>query len=140
MKQQHEQAADMVADFCMETGAHVRREAFVAEITSDAVESWLDIWAFGTMEVSDLLIDITVRHPAESRYQPGAADSPGHAASKAAEEKYTRYPASGGRTVTPFVLETWGRLGESAEDLLTNLAAAASRQDLLRGRVSVGRL
>ena len=128
-KQQHEQMADTLGEFAVETGAHVRREAFVAEFCSSAAESWLD-----------LLVDVTIRHPAHSRYQPNASNVAGHAAQQAEEEKTARYPAAGGRRVTPFAVETWGRLGEHAEALLTQLAAAASRRDLLRGRVAIGRL
>ena len=92
------------------------------------------------MEVPDLLVDVTIRHAAHSRYQPRASSSAGHAAQQAEQEKAERYPAAGGRAVTPFAVETWGRLGDQAEALLTHLAAAASRRDLLRGRVAVGRL
>ena len=79
-KQQHEQMADTLGESVAETGAHVRREAFVAELCSSAAESCLDVWAFGTMEVSDLLVDITIRHPTHSRYQPNASNVAGHAA------------------------------------------------------------
>ena len=138
--QRHENVADDLADFMQETGAHVRRDVYVAEFSTAREEAWLDVWGFGTVAVPDVLVDVTIRHPADSRYQPGACSTLGHAAAKAEEEKQARYPCAKGRMVTPFAVESWGRLGAHAEALLIHLAAAAARRDLQRGRVEVGRL
>ena len=113
---------------------------YVAECSTAREEAWLDVWGFGTTPVSDALIDVTIRHPADLRYQPGAANSPRLTAAKAEEEKRARYPPARGRITTPFAIESWGRLGSGAEALLVHLSAAASQRDLRRGRVEVGRL
>ena len=42
------------------------------------------------------------------------------------KDKYDTYPASHGLTVTPFVQETYGRLGPVAEHVLTTLAAGVT--------------
>ena len=95
----------------------------------------LDIWAFGTAEVPDLIIDVTITHPMAVTHQPEASLTPGHAASTAEARKSQRYPAAAGRSVTPFAMETWRRLGDEAESLLQTLAAAASRRATRRGQV-----
>ena len=69
-----------------------------------------------------------------SACQPAAARTEGVAAKSGEEAKATRYPASGGRSVTPFVAETWGRLGLEAEALLEDLAAEAARHARQRGQ------
>ena len=132
--QKHDNLADQLAECVAETGAHVRREAWIAELATPSAEAILDIWAFGAVNVPDSLVDVTIRHPRAERYQPAAAMHAGAAASAAAAEKRDRYPARGGREVTPFAVETWGRLDTAAETFLEDMAAAASRHDALRGR------
>ena len=78
-------------------------------------------------------VDVTVRHPRASRYQPNASRTAGHAAATAEREKEARYPAAGGRSIWAVMHETWGRLGQQAEVLLDTCAAAA-RQAYRRGR------
>ena len=132
----HNTYADELAGCIAETGAHVRREAWIGELANEHSDAVLDIWAFGTLDVSDLLIDVTLRHPMAATYQPVASRSVGHAASAGVQQKMQRYPAAGGRTVTPFAIETWGRLDAGAEVLLETWAAAATRREALRGRAS----
>ena len=132
--QRHDNLADQLAECTAETGAHVRREAWIAELATPSAEAILDIWAFGAADVQDCLVDVTVRHPMAERYQPAASMHAGAAASAAANEKRERYPSRGGRQVTPFAVETWGRLDVAAEALLEDMAAAAARHDALRGR------
>ena len=129
----HNDLANALAECLEETGAHVRREAHVKEFSTSAQEAWLDIWAFGALNVQDLLIDVSIRHPTSSAYQRHAPNEDGAAASVGEEAMRTRYPASGGRSVTPFIVETWGRLGNTAEDLLQDLAAEATRRARQRG-------
>ena len=131
--QRHNVYADELAEFIVETGAHVRREAWVGEMANEQSDAILDIWAFGSLDVSDLLVDVTIRHPMAAMYQPAASRDVGHAAAQAVQQKQHRYPASGGRSVTPFAIETWGRLDAGAEELLDRLAAAATRRDVFRG-------
>ena len=52
-------------------------------------------------------------------------------------EKQLRYPPAAGRRVTTFAIETWGRLGSEAEQVLQQLAAAARRRDLQRDRLAI---
>ena len=112
----------------------MRREAWIWELVSLVSDAVSDVWAFGTSEVPDLSVDVTIAQPMAATYQPHAAETAGHAASAAEGRKAHRYPAAGGRVVTPFASETWGRLGAEAECLLQNLAAAASRHAAHRGQ------
>ena len=66
-------------------------------------------------------------------YQPSASSHDGAAAEKAEEKKFKRYPARGGRVVRPFGMETWGRLGPHAEQLLQTLAGEAALHARRRG-------
>ena len=132
----HEDLADCLAQCVEETGAHVRRDAFVRALSTRQREAWLDVWAFGGLRVRDLLVDVTVRHPVADRYQPAAAREAGATAADAAKEKLEKYPARAGRTVTPFALETWGRMDRTAEDLLQTLAAAATQQARWHGQAA----
>ena len=34
------------------------------------LEAWLDIWAFGGLNIQDLLIDVSIKHPMGTQYQP----------------------------------------------------------------------
>ena len=117
-----------------ETGAHVRREAWVAEFANPDSDAILDIWAFGCIDVRDLLVDVTIRHPRADTYQPAASQRAGAAAKQAEIDKEDRYPAAQGRSVTPFAVETLGRLGEQAEATLQMLAAVATRRAAMRGQ------
>ena len=113
----HDDIADVYADILEEAGGIARREAFVPEL-SRGTEAWLDVWAGGIIEMPDLLLDITVRHPRAERYQPAASHTAGAAAARAEKEKEDRYPPASGRYVWPVAHETWGRLGQQAEHLL----------------------
>jgi len=42
----HEDVAEYLADVIDDTGAHVRREAYIKAFTTADSEAWLDIWAF----------------------------------------------------------------------------------------------
>ena len=55
-------------------------------------------------------------------------------AKRAEEHKRERYPTKDGRAVTPFAVETWGRVGEHGEQLLQTLAAEAVRHTRSRGQ------
>jgi len=131
----HNNIADHLADMVECTGAHTRREAYVKEFSKAGVDAYLDVWAFGGVHVEDLLIDVTIRHPASARYQPRAAQQSGWAAECAERDKEERYPAAGGRSVWTFALETWGRLGTAGEELLQFIAAEAVRHARRRGHV-----
>ena len=98
----HDNIADGLSDIIAETGAHVRREAYVQAFCTPAHEAWLDVWAFARLRVQDLLVDVTVRHPMSSAYQPAAASTDGVAAEEAEAQKVKRYPPAAGRVVTPF--------------------------------------
>ena len=108
----HNAYADCLSDMIAETGAHVRREAYVKAFATPEHGAWLDIWAFGSIHIQDLLVDVTIRHPMADAYQPHAAEQPGYAAGIAEHQKPERYPEKDGRSVVPFAVETWGRLGE----------------------------
>ena len=130
----HDDLAECHADIAEEAGAVVRREVYVDELSGTS-EAWLDVWAYGLPEATDILLDITVRHPRAARYRPQAEAKPGHAAAEAEGEKQERYPATS-REVWPIAHETWGRLGVQAEQFLIFCAAAARRRAHRRGRAS----
>ena len=148
----HHGACDTVCGFCTETGAVSRREVFVPEFAASTSKhltaeddearkaAFLDVWAFGTAEVNDMLLDITFRHAGAQRYQPQAAQHPGAAARKAAEEKQRRYPPRGGRRAHTLAFESWGRLGAEGEAVLLTLRAAADNRDRRTGHAQPGRL
>ena len=78
--QRHNAYADELAECIAETGAHVRREAWVEEMATEQADAVLDIWAFGSFDVSDLLVDVTIRHPLAASYQPTSFGDVVHAA------------------------------------------------------------
>ena len=131
----HNDLADVYAAILEEVGAVVRQEVFVPEFSTENKEAWLDVWAYGLPDLSDLLLDITVRHPGSSRYQPGAARQHGYTAEQATREKEEKYAAAGGRSVWTIAHESWGRIGCLAEELLARCAAIASRRAYRRGRM-----
>ena len=148
----HHAVADLLADFITEAGALARREVFVPEFhgkpaaaaTADDDEThrraaYLDVWGFGSNDIPDLLVDVTIRNAAAPRYQPQAAASPGAAARKASAEKQMRYPPAGGRRAMTFALESWGRLGAEGEAILLSIRAAADRRSARYGHVQPGR-
>ena len=107
---------------------------YVPALCTPQHEAWLYIGTFGPGELGQQLFDVTVRHPAAERYLAGAAKGAGYTANKGEEEKRTRYPPKGGRSVIPMVHETWGRLGDEAESRLATWVAAAKRRAYRRGR------
>ena len=131
----HDDLSDIYAEIFEDVGVVARREVFVPEF-SGREEAWLDVWAYGILELPDALLDITVRHPQAERYPPGAANCWGYTAAQAEEEKTEKYPAAGGRSVWAIAHETWGRLGNHAEHLLLTCSAVAARRAYRRGRVS----
>ena len=88
------------------------------------------------MHIPELILDVTVRHPMVARYQPGAAERAGVAATMAEAEEQTRYPPAAGRKVTAFAVQTWGRLGDFAEQLLPRLAEVATLKARRQGQVT----
>ena len=105
----HRQYAEAFADFLEECGAVARREAYVKEIRgAGGTASFLDVWASGHVELADVLVDVTRRHPMKVACQPRAAHEPGRCCEQAAADKERAYPATAGRRVTTACFETWG--------------------------------
>ena len=129
----HDDLAEVYADIIQECGGIARREVFVPEFSASR-EAWLDVWAYGTPELPDLLLDLSVRNPGADRYRVAAGEYPGAAAAAGELEKDARYPPAGGRRVWPVIYETRGRAGLRAEELLQQLAAVARRRAHRRGR------
>ena len=102
--------------------------------------SILDVWVFGSSDFKDTLLDVTHRHPMKSTRQPAAAHEPGCCCRLAANDKASRYPPAGGRSVVASCFESWGRLSEEAEELLCQLSAMVARRDQRHGRDSRGHL
>ena len=91
----HDNACDRPCGFVGEAGATARREVYVRELC-DSVLRRLDVRGYGTADVADPILDVIVWHPMAAQYQPSAAVSDGHTASKAAEEKTAKYPPTAG--------------------------------------------
>ena len=108
-----------------------RQYSYAACESHDAVRN---VRVYGTVEVGDLIIDVTVRHPAVPRCQPGASNIDGYAASEADDEKTATYPRAGGNICTLLAAETWGRLSQTAEEVLLRLNTAAAKYDRSRDR------
>ena len=77
--------------------------------------------------------DATIRHPLAKKYMRGAASRDGFANEKASEDKQRRYPDKAGLHVITASVETFGRLGEEFEALLTQLAATARQRQGQQG-------
>ena len=101
----------------------------------DGTGARLDIsfWAGGDRQY----VDLTVRHPRAAKYVSQAALADGAAARVAERNKRERYPAvatAGLHTVSPFAVESFGRLGSGAVELLRSaLHRATERDPSLRG-------
>ena len=145
----HAELADVVCEFIEEAGARARREAYLQEFRPcgraarrqrQDKEAFLDVWGWGSADIPDLLVDITLRHPMAARCLPRAAEREGFACHLATQDKAEQYPSAGGRSVQTFAIETWGRLGPTGEAVLEVLAAAASTFDRRRGREARSKL
>ena len=132
----HDSIADQWADILEDTGACTRRELYVHALSTPEHEAWLDIGTFGYGPLGHQLFDVTVRHPAAARYADAAADTDGATAAKGDRDKHDRY----GSQVVAVVHESWGRLGDAAEALLSAAAEAAARLDWRRGKLPGQRL
>ena len=93
----------------------------------------LDVYAIGQAGLMEVLIDVAVKHPCTEQLLPQAAGRDGHAACIAEREKRREYVLPGGKTLTPFGVETFGRLGAAAEELLSKMQAVAANRSRLRG-------
>jgi len=122
--------SDILCGFIEEAGGLARREAYVPELCSSILQR-VDVTGAGT-DIGDVILDVTVRHPCASRYQPQAARTTGYTLVKAEQEKEAKYPAARGRACMAFAVETWGRISLAADDLLTRLASAAAKYDRRR--------
>ena len=151
----HHELSNLFCSFVEEAGGRARREVFVPEFAAkkqgasadeDPVDderrtfAVLDVWGFGCAEISDLLLDITVRNPGSAKYRPRSEQTPGWTCIAAEREKQRRYPPAAGRRVHTVALEGWGRLGAEGEAVLLTLKAAADARDHRSGHVPHGRL
>ena len=83
----HNELADLVARMSQEAGATVTRETPIREFQTDR-PAILDVTAFGTAEIVDLIIDVTVRHPTCAKY--GRSDRETERAATMAEGENSR--------------------------------------------------
>ena len=68
-------------------------------------------------------LDVTVTHPARESIAREASNNDGAAVEEVEKRKLKRYGVGlGGVSCTPFGLETWGRMGASANSFLDRLA------------------
>ena len=76
-----------------------------------------------------LNVDVVITHPASKTLRGRSSRTPG-AAARVAEENKRRHHAAGGTRgyrFVPFAVETYGRLGNAAVEVLADWADAASR-------------
>ena len=120
-----------------ESGAAVQdREVEVAAWQrADGTRARLDV-AY-QVEGASKYVDVTIRHPLASKYVARASILDGAAAEIAETAKRTRYPANaaaGLLAAEPFAIETFGRLGPAALQVLHEARQRAiERDDALRG-------
>jgi len=120
-----------------ESGAAVQdREVEVAAWQrADGTGARLDV-AY-QVEGASKYVDVTIRHPLASKYVARASILDGAAAEIAETAKRTRYPANaaaGLLAAEPFAIETFGRLGPAALQVLHEARQrAVERDDALRG-------
>ena len=137
----HDPICDALAWGSIEAVAHTRREAWIQGATRKRGQGGrprparLDVWAFGTMDLVDELVDVVVKHPAGADVVGVAAARPAAAAELAEQGKRDEYSLPAGRRLVPFGVETWGRLGSAAEALLGRMHAAASRVSDVRATI-----
>ena len=76
------------------------------------------------------VVDVKVVHPCQQKYVQGASATAGHAATKAEREKVTEFRRIGEDAAqydfVPFAVETYGRLGASAQSFLKQLGEVAA--------------
>jgi len=77
-------------------------------------------------------VDVSVRHPTAEQVVSRAARRPGEAARVAEREKHARYP---GDRLTPFVVESPGRLGGEARQWLLRQVKGQCTDDRLGAEV-----
>ena len=132
----HDGLCDRWCDVLDETGVCTRRDLYVPELSTPAKEAWLDVGTFGAGELGQQLFDVTVRHPCAARYAAAAAEIDAATADHGGRDKAARY----GTVVKALVHESFGRLSDLAENLLTAAAEAAARLDWRQGKVPGQRL
>ena len=71
----------------------------------------LDVYAYGQLDLVEVSIDVAVKHPCTESLQAKAAVQFGFAADLAENEKLRDYRLPPGKVLTPFGVETFGRLG-----------------------------
>ena len=133
----HNAVVDTLHDFAKEAGLWASVNVVVPEFsrkrrdgtTEDGV---MDLATWSTDPAHTTFIDVTVRSPLVPSFLPKAAVEDDFTNNRAAAEKHKRYPARGGIKLTPFPVESYGRIGPSAERLLDLFARAAERRDELR--------
>ena len=83
------------------------------------------------------ILDVTVRNPATNNYFAGEQNTihvAGHACKVAEAEKQKRYPTRDDWAVVCLAAESFGRLLQTFDDLLSDIGALACTSDALNGR------
>ena len=117
----HSRVVTSLRDILRESGAavHPCEVAVPAWRKADGTGARLDVayWTGGQQHY----VDVTIRHPRARKYVARAALIDGAAACAAEQAKRVRYPAvpdAGLLPATPFAVETFGRLGTAALEVL----------------------
>ena len=123
MCRRHDRLRDVIANLARDAGAHADIEVDVSCESADAsTGAKMDVEATLTGAAPDrLLPDVSVTTP----FAAGASGRAGAAATRAAAAKRAKY---GRIRVTPAILETYGRAGDSLARVLRRLAPDAPEE------------
>ena len=118
------------------------REAGLYTSENRVVPAWIRCKSDGTREDAELdfitwsrdpnyidYVDVTIRHSLTKGTLRRAANEYDTVTTKAEGEKHKRYPQRDGLKVTPFAMETYGRIGPAGSRYLKKLAIAAEATD-----------
>jgi len=83
-------------------------------------------------DVAISVVDVVVTHPSQQKFVQGASATAGHAAARAEQQKVTEWKRIGEDAAqydfVPFGVESYGRLGASAQSFLKELGEVAAAQ------------
>ena len=134
----HAEASDILATAGREAGFTAFRESCIPEMqqtdtSGNTIDAIMDVELQQHHYAHGLLLDISIRHATADSVVSKAADVDGHAAALAVVQKAKRYPGADGRTVTPCVIETFGRTENHLDQTLCLLDGLAKKQEQRRG-------
>ena len=98
----------------------------------------LDLYAFGQAGLMEVMVDVAVKHSCAGPLERHAAKEDGYVAKLAEREQLKEYIMLAGKVLTPFGVETFGRLGKAAEGAVGQAAACGNESLQAQGWPYVG--